>query len=153
MLKVFSHDILMQEIPGEISLSLSISGCPYKCKFCHTPDLQKDVGEPYEEVIDGLIEKYQDGITCVLFMGGDNRWKELYSAAEGVRKKYGLKAAVYLGSVDCPRELFYVFDYIKLGPYVHELGGLGSPKTNQRLYKITNNQVEDITGLFWRKKI
>ncbi|MCI1719855.1 MAG: anaerobic ribonucleoside-triphosphate reductase activating protein [Bacteroidales bacterium] len=30
------------------------------------------------------------------------------------------------------------FDYIKLGPYKEECGGLRSPKTNQRLFKISN---------------
>jgi anaerobic ribonucleoside-triphosphate reductase activating protein len=44
------------------------------------------------------------------------------------------------------------FDYIKLGAYIEELGGLDSLKTNQRLYKITNEQMEDITNHFQKQK-
>ena len=43
------------------------------------------------------------------------------------------------------------FDYVKLGPYIEELGGLKSPDTNQRLYKRVGDSWEDITSLFWRK--
>ena len=38
------------------------------------------------------------------------------------------------------------FDYIKVGPYVEELGGLKSEKTNQRLYRVIGGNLEDITN-------
>ena len=50
-----------------------------------------------------------------------------------------------------------VLDYIKVGPYKEELGGLDSPNTNQRFYKITTSDssslinIKDIT-LKFRKK-
>ena len=49
------------------------------------------------------------------------------------------------------------FDYIKTGPYVASLGGLKSPTTNQRLYRVTHPSgeetpvLEDITYRFLRK--
>ena len=56
---------------------------------------------------------------------------------------------------------FNWFDYIKLGHYDEELGGLNKETTNQRLYKITHEVLEDgvkklefkdITHLFWKNK-
>ena len=38
------------------------------------------------------------------------------------------------------------FDYIKLGPYVAHLGGLDSASTNQRLYRVTDGEMKDITA-------
>lgn len=37
------------------------------------------------------------------------------------------------------------FQYIKLGPYVESRGGLKSEQTNQRLYKIVQGEMNDIT--------
>lgn len=36
------------------------------------------------------------------------------------------------------------FDFIKLGPYIAELGGLRSPATNQRIYRICGDTAEII---------
>ena len=47
-------------------------------------------------------------------------------------------------------------DFIKLGHYDEELGGLDSPTTNQRLYQIERagddmHWETDITHLFWKR--
>jgi len=44
------------------------------------------------------------------------------------------------------------FDYIKIGHYDEELGGLSKKTTNQRLYRVTFNTslFEDITDKFWK---
>jgi anaerobic ribonucleoside-triphosphate reductase activating protein len=44
-----------------------------------------------------------------------------------------------------------LFDYIKLGHYDEELGGLNKETTNQRLFKVNNGKLEDITEKFWKK--
>jgi anaerobic ribonucleoside-triphosphate reductase activating protein len=45
------------------------------------------------------------------------------------------------------------FDYVKLGPYIEELCGLKSEKTNQRLYKREDDSWKDITNSFWKKNL
>ena len=40
-------------------------------------------------------------------------------------------------------------DYYKVGSYQFGHGGLDSPTTNQRLYKIENGNMRNITSLFW----
>ncbi|MCE1156706.1 MAG: hypothetical protein LWW91_11390, partial [Bacteroidales bacterium] len=56
-----------------------------------------------------------------------------------VRARTGsrLKTAWYSGKAAIPDGISVKsFDYIKLGPYVEKLGGLDSPHTNQRFYKV-----------------
>ena len=43
------------------------------------------------------------------------------------------------------------FDYIKTGKYNKDLGGLDSLTTNQKFYKIENNDFVDITHMFYDK--
>ena len=66
-----------------------------------------------------------------------------------VKSKSSLKVAWYSGKkVLPPNFTFYNFDFIKLGPYIQSLGGLNSPKTNQKFYKIENLQMIDISSVF-----
>lgn len=151
-LKYLYKAICFQEIPNEISLGYSITGCPNKCKGCHSPELRADIGSPLLADLEYDILKNKDAISCVLFLGGDSHKQisTLVRCAE-ICKKYNLKTALYSGKNTLDTTLFQYFDYIKIGEYIEELGGLKSPKTNQRLYKKNKNKYEDITHLFWRK--
>ena len=71
-----------------------------------------------------------------------------------------IKTAWYCGLDIIPRDKLGIcqyLDYIKLGHFDIELGGLDSPITNQRLYQIEhqgdgNWRQTDITPLFWKTK-
>lgn len=146
MLKYVDYDIVFQEIPDEVTLAVNISGCPNRCRGCHSPFLQEDVGEPLtEEVLEGLLGRYPD-VTCVCFMGGDSDPQEVARLAETVRAKHRpVRAGWYSGRQRLP-EGFPVgcLDYVKLGPYIESLGGLKSSSTNQRLYRV--KRVSDAMG-------
>jgi anaerobic ribonucleoside-triphosphate reductase activating protein len=145
MLRLASYDIVFQEIPGETTLALNLSGCPNRCPGCHSPHLQREGGEVLDEpLLEGLLERYGAGVTCVCWMGGDGAPQQLVGQAAWVRQR-GLKTAWYSGREDFPPAYF---DYVKLGPYIESLGGLDSPTTNQRLYRQAEGRWEDITHLF-----
>ena len=150
MLKVASYDIVFQEIPGEVTLALNLSGCPCHCQGCHSPHLWEDTGEPLtDELLDVLIDRYGALITCVCFMGGDQAPEEVLEWAIKLKKQTGgMKMAWYSGRTHFPEK--EGFDYVKLGPYMEALGGLKSEKTNQRLYKRVGDEWQDITSAFWR---
>ena len=160
MLKVASYDIVFQEIPGEVTLALNLSGCPCHCKGCHSPHLWEDTGEILdEELLSGLLDRYGSQITCVAFMGGDQAPDEVAHWAEYITN---LKTAWYSGRPYTPETFNFqlsTFNYIKFGPYIESLGGLNSEKTNQRLYKRVGKGTpnspykwEDITSVFWKKR-
>lgn len=155
MLKYVSKDtsVCFSEIPDEISLCINMSLCPHRCPGCHSQYLQTDCGEELTiEVVKDLINK-NDGITCILFLGGDADKVSLINLAKYIKSNYSnLLVGWYSG--DSELDLNYYgefFDYIKVGPYIKELGPLNSPTTNQRLYFIDRSsgiRAIDITHLF-----
>ena len=155
MLKFYNYDIVFQEIPDEVTLAINISNCPNHCKSCHSPWLWEDKGNDLsEETLSSLLKKYYHDITCVCFMGGDNNPSEVQHLATYLHKQQitPVKVGWYSGKPTLPtgidKELFH---YIKMGPYIEKLGGLKSKDTNQRLYKIEGNNINDITYRFWEK--
>ena len=148
-MKIASYDIVFQEVPGEVTLALNVSGCPNRCSGCHSPHLREDIGETLDrELLDGLLATYGHDITCVCFMGGDNDPAGIMELAEYIHQT-GLKTAWYSGRQKLP-ECFsaQALDFVKVGPYIPEYGPLPSPDTNQRMYRVLNGELEDITYKF-----
>ena len=150
MLRLASFDVVFQEIPGEVTLALNLSGCPNRCAGCHSPHLWEEVGEPLDDnLLNSLLSGYGNAITCVCFMGGDAapgdvaHWSACVRAATEGRLKTGwYSGRSELAAGIAPRS----FDYIKLGPYVAHLGGVDSASTKQRLYRVTDGEMKDITA-------
>lgn len=153
MLKYSETDVVFREIPDETTLAINISNCPYRCKNCHSPHLQKDVGEVLDkEKISNIIDKYKGEITTVCFMGGDKNPDDIMKLAEFV-KSHNIKVAWYSGKSDFYDGSLNVFDYIKLGQYKEEYGALDNPNTNQKLYEIKNGEAVNITEKLQKKGI
>ena len=98
-LKFTGYDIVFQEVPGEVSLALNLSRCPFRCPACHSPYLRENVGEVLDEkALSALLEKYGRTVTCVCFMGGDADPEAVTRLAAFVHRDYpGLKTAWYSG--------------------------------------------------------
>lgn len=157
MIKYIPEDtsVCFAELRDEISLGINLSCCIHRCPGCHSSYLQNDIGDELTtDILDSLIKKNQ-GITCVLFLGGDNDKSTLISLAKHVSNNYDLLVGWYSGESELDlNEYGKYFDYIKVGPYIKELGPLNSPTTNQRLHFIKRDKdsliIEDITSSFWR---
>ena len=152
MIKYVNHDIVFGEFPDEISLAINLSLCPNFCPGCHSAYLQGDVGDELtEERLFSLIDDYDGEITCVGLMGGDNDWQRVEELLAAVKKQYHgrIKTGWYSGRQEMPAGIrLECFDYIKVGPYRQDLGPLKSPTTNQRLYRVNNYELEDLTYRF-----
>ena len=149
MLKYIDTDIVFQELPDEVTLAVNLSGCPCRCPGCHSSHLWGDGGcELTDEALDSLIEQQHQDITAVSFMGGDAAPLEVNRLASHIRQRFPhLHTSWWSGrTVLSPAVDLGNFDYIKLGPYLAHLGGLRSPRTNQRLYRVQNSTLHDITG-------
>ena len=150
MLKYVDTKVTFSEVPDEISLCINISNCSCHCKNCHSPYLAEDIGEPLDlQHLTNLIDSNK-GITCVCIMGGDANPSEVDDIAQDIKEYYPkLKVAWYSGKQELSKDInLEFFDFIKLGPYIEELGPLNSKTTNQRFYKIENNKLIDITYKF-----
>lgn len=147
MLKFVDCKEVFKEIPDEISLAFSLSNCPIRCKNCHSQYLWDDIGtELTIETLKSEIEKHT-GISCVLFGGGDRYPSIVNELAKWIKKNTNLKVAWYSGREEiCVDERY--FDYIKVGPYIEEKGGLDSKNTNQILWEYNHN----ISDKFYIKK-
>ena len=155
MLKYVDTKVVFQEVPNEITLAINISGCPCKCRGCHSPWLWEDVGSILDKESLLSLIKDNNGITCVAFMGGDGDVEHLVPLFKEVRK-LGLKGAWYSGRSILPKPSVYKhLNYLKVGPYIEELGGLDKETTNQKFYKVnsTNSSLEDITEVFQKHQI
>ena len=153
MVKYCGYYITFQEVPNEVSLTFTISNCPYRCEDCHSPWLQKNIGDELTtETIMLLLDKYQGAVTCVCFMGDGHDYGSLRKLVEYVRS-IGIKTCVYSGGHRNDAELYGFPDYFKEGSYIKRLGGLDSPSTNQHMWKMCEDgKYHDITSWFWRKK-
>ena len=149
MLRLADYDIVFQEVPDEVTLALNLSGCPNRCVGCHSPQLMGDIGDELTfELLSTILERYGNSLTCVGFMGGDSDPEEVVRFSRFVRDSYALKTAWYSGRDEFPASLTD-FNYVKLGGYEKERGGLRSRSTNQRFYRVTSQGYEDITVRFW----
>lgn len=146
-----NHDIVFREFPDEITLAIHISGCPNRCPGCHSAYLQQDIGEELtEERLLNLVAPYRDEVTCVGFLGGDAHPDEVFRLARALKQHFGtqLHTGWYSGRDQLPQpSALQWLDYVKVGPYVKELGPLDAPATNQRIYRITQAKLQDITHL------
>jgi anaerobic ribonucleoside-triphosphate reductase activating protein len=87
-------------------------------------------------------------------MGGDQNIREIRTALE-IAKGHNVKTCVYFGA-ETVAEVYPIIDlldYFKIGPYIEKHGGLDSPTTNQRFYKVSEEGIVNQTHLFRKPKI
>ena len=153
------NQITTQDVPDELTLAISMSGCPLHCKGCHSSfTWDEKFGEPFtDEKLESLIKRNKY-ISCVLFYGGEWQLERLLELIDIV-KQHNLKVCLYTGLMleevkQTKAKLLEVLDYIKVGRWIEKLGGLNKKTTNQRLYKIDikNNKSEltDINNKFYQ---
>jgi anaerobic ribonucleoside-triphosphate reductase activating protein len=142
------------EVPNEISLCIVCTGCTLHCKDCHSKhNWLYNSGEKLDsETYIELLKKYKEKVSCITFMGGE--WDSvtllLYLS---LARTLGFKTALYTGQDlwNISYDVMSNLDYIKVGKFIKEKGGLDNPNTNQKMYKNLNNTFEelvDITYMF-----
>ena len=161
MLKYLNTQVTFAEVPDEITLCINITGCKIGCKNCHSPYLAEDIGTVLGSTELVYLINNNKGITCVAFMGGDSSPSDINSLAKLTKEVFPkLKVAWYSGRQELFSDIdLQWFDYVKLGPYIEELGPLNSKNTNQRFYIVEKlycgndnykYDLKDITYKFWK---
>lgn len=126
--------VSFQEVPDEVSLALSISGCPLACKGCHSAfTWDPTYGSPLtDEAFQHYLKKYGGLVTCILLYGGEWNLGRLHDLLRQAIAA-GYKTCLFTGLEHSELSIttLSLLTYVKTGPYIQELGGLGSPNTNQ----------------------
>ncbi|WNC70058.1 anaerobic ribonucleoside-triphosphate reductase activating protein [Thalassotalea nanhaiensis] len=144
--------IVFQEVPNEISLCFSITGCQVGCKGCHSTELwNKNSGEPLTNTkFQHWINKYQTLISTVLFMGGE--WQKEHLIEKLIwAKQQGLKTCLYTGENFVDDEISKHLSYVKIGKWDPSKGGLNNPDTNQKFIDLATGNT--LNHLFIKKGI
>lgn len=157
-LRYKGYGITLQEVPNEISLYFNVCGCPHKCKGCHSEYLwNEDNSQSLYYDFEKIVSKYQNYITCVCFMGGDQNIQEIIDLCKiikqlNINEGLKIKTCLYSGDNILNQEVLKYLNYYKIGNYNEELGGLNSPETNQIFYQILNEEeLNNITSFFYKK--
>jgi len=135
-------EIVFQEVPGEVSLCFTISGCIIRCQGCHSPNLWKEgsgtllTENSYKET----LSKYAGMASCVLFMGGEWHKEELINYLKYAQST-GYKTCLYSGETEIEKGLLTQLTWAKTGPWIKEFGGLDDPKTNQKFIEVKTNNL------------
>ena len=157
MLKYLYCKEIFAEVPGEITLGISISGCTIHCQGCHSRELWEDKGTSLTlDELQKLLDKHQ-GISCLCLLGGEHDIDTLVELFMYAHKR--VRTAWYCGLDLIPKNklgILQYLDFVKTGHYDQELGGLDSLDTNQRFYKvehISNGDYKtiDITNKFLKQ--
>lgn len=162
MLKYVDNVVTFSEVPDEVTLCLSISGCPNHCPACHSKYLWEDIGEELtEKTLFDLIDT-NEGISCVCIMGGDAEPDAVMDLLFAVKNGTDLKTCWYSGRTKKHwdneglfPENYECLDYVKFGPYEESSGSLDKRTTNQVFYDVICDDygfvgVEDTTYKFWK---
>ena len=136
----FSKDVVFQEVPNEISLSFAIAGCSNNCKNCSWKNIKMQQKPLSATVFENYLKKYQGLVSCVVFLGGEWKPKVLINRLKKA-KEYGFKTCLYTGKNDVSEDIKKYLDYLKTGPYIEELGGLTSEKTNQKFIDVITGKI------------
>jgi anaerobic ribonucleoside-triphosphate reductase activating protein len=143
-MRFVSCRLVFQEVPDEISLAFLIAGCPVGCAGCHSAaSWNADRGEELSAAkLESLLLRHQRVVTCVVFLGGEWSEADLAARLDEVRAR-GLKTCLYTGLEEeqVSDVLKSRLDFLKVGPFRAERGGLQDPGTNQKFIDLRNKEV------------
>lgn len=143
-MRFVSCRLVFQEVPDEISLAFLVAGCPVGCLGCHSAASWKaDRGEELSaSALARLLDRHKRVLTCVVFLGGEWAEEDLVARLDEARAR-GLKTCLYTGLEEeqVSEALKSRLDFLKVGPYRAERGGLQDPGTNQKFIDLHNKEV------------
>ncbi|WP_255988128.1 anaerobic ribonucleoside-triphosphate reductase activating protein [Chitinolyticbacter albus] len=86
--------------PGELACVVFIAGCPWRCRYCHNPELQQRVAPPgapqWDEIL-GWLPTRRGLIDAVVFCGGDPLVEARLPEMLAQVRALGFKTALHTG--------------------------------------------------------
>lgn len=144
---VVNTDITFNELPDKMAYAIELGACKQFCVGCHSPELQNEDVD-LTSLLD-ILEEAQDavdaGANAIVVMGGTNNKHITHESLIALLRDLAFIAptGLYSGSDDEEQDKMIAVEgqctWLKTGPYVDALGGLESPRTNQRFYYISQS--------------
>jgi anaerobic ribonucleoside-triphosphate reductase activating protein len=130
------------DFPGHLAAVVFVQGCPWRCRYCHNPELQERLATPamtWQSVLDFLARR--DGLLdAVLFCGGEPTVdRHLGNAIDDVRAR-GFKVGLHTAGAypERLRALLPKLDWVGFdakAPFAEyaETTGVGTSGSNAQL--------------------
>jgi len=139
--------IVLTEVPGEVSIGIMVANCPYKCQGCSYRGFKTATEFSLKDFEELLLSNY--GLaTCVVFMGGC--WNpEMLLPYLDLSKAAGYKNCLYSGLTDLDlidQSLLNRLDFVKVGRWTGI--PISDPQSNQRFYDVKTGM--DLSSRFRR---
>ena len=151
LVPIVSTGITLTEIPDRITCFIELGNCTQNCAGCHSPHLtaQQPFAFTSIEDMERMAERAAEGgANAIALMGGttngisDDDLITILTTLSCI-----LPVCLYSGSDDAEHDKYIAqksgVTWLKTGSYHEERGGLSSPSTNQRFYKLTDRFVLD----------
>jgi anaerobic ribonucleoside-triphosphate reductase activating protein len=156
LVPLVSSGITMNEIPGRIAVYFELGNCTQGCPGCHSPHLSEQqvlAITPLEELESIAETQATKGANAIVLMGGTTNGisdDDLITICQTLGSI--LPLGLYSGRDDEERDKDIArrgsLHWLKTGSYLEELGGLDSPRTNQRFYELEARFVFDRSGSY-----
>lgn len=145
-----SKGITLAELPDRIAVYLELGNCLLECEGCHSnhlwysknPITEADKMTHLKDIIDYVWQQKKKGADAVVIMGGSHNKMCITNLIKLIKACYVfLPVGLYVGLEDNSELVKDVLKkipeltWLKTGGYKKELGGLDSPKTNQKFYR------------------
>ncbi|WDD97342.1 anaerobic ribonucleoside-triphosphate reductase activating protein [Thalassomonas actiniarum] len=133
--------IVFQEVPGEISLCFSITGCKLACRGCHSTELwnENNGQDLNKDTFCRYLDQYAGLLSCIVFFGGEWQAPELIEKLK-IARAQGLKTCLYSGQEHIDISISQHLTYLKTGKWTPKRGGLDNPATNQVFFDLTTGK-------------
>jgi pyruvate formate lyase activating enzyme len=106
------------DYPGELAAVIFCQGCPWRCHYCHNPDLLPRQGEqqiPWDQIL-AFLQTRRGLLDAVVFSGGEPTLQRGLPDAIGQVKAMGFKVGLHSAGPypERLRELLPLLDWIGL---------------------------------------
>ena len=159
LIPVVSTGVTLNEIPNKIAYFIELGNCQNRCAGCHSPHLQQPLSPnemtPVDTIVDDAAQALQKGAQACVVMGGTTNDIEDDTLVYLLKSiGYFFPVCLYSGDDDEEHDKGIaeagLCRWLKTGSYKEELGGLTSPTTNQRFYRLEAQYVLGHTNLLER---
>jgi len=85
------------DFPGELAAVVFCQGCPWRCRYCHNPELLASRGEvqiPWRDIVE-FLRRRQGLLDAVVFSGGEPTLQRALPAAVTEVKGLGFKVGLH----------------------------------------------------------